>query len=420
MGPVHLTKRLANMAGKRNSTEQGAQMTPERFSISIPAARLDDLRDRLRRTRFAPDYANENWSYGTEGGYLRELVAYWAEDYDWRAQEAVMNLWPHYRVVLDDVPIHYMHVRGRGPAPMPLILSHGWPWTFWDLHAVIGPLTDPAAYGGDPADAFDVVVPSMPGFGFSTPLTRPGVNFWTTADLWQKLMTEVLGYPRYAAQGGDWGALTTTQLGHRYAASLYGIHLSTVAPLSLFNHERPWDITAGTLAPDTLSEAEKRAFLKWQERIAAHVAVQVLDPQTLAYAMHDSPAGLLAWLIERRRTWGDCRNGLEATFDRDFLLTTASLYWFTDSFVTSARFYAEAARHLWSPSHTRSPLVEAPTAISHFVHDGTTGLGGGMETMFNLKWQRTHNQGGHFAPVEVPATIVTDIREAFRSARTRM
>jgi microsomal epoxide hydrolase len=300
---------------------------------------------------------------------------------------------------------------------MPIILSHGWPWTFWDLHSVIGPLADPGAHGGDPADAFDVIVPSMPGFGFSTPLTRSGINFWTTADLWHRLMAQVLGYPSYAAQGGDWGALTTMQLGHKYADSLRGIHISTVAPLSLFNHERPWDVTAGMLAPPGLDAGARSAFLAWQERIAAHVAVQVLDPQTLAYAMHDSPVGLLAWLIERRRAWGDCRNGLEATFDRDFLLTTAMIYWFTDSFVTSARFYAEAARNTWQPSHDRTPVVEAPTGISHFEHDGTVGLGAGMESMFNLVFERKHDRGGHFAPVEVPDTIVTDIRDVFRPLR---
>ena len=392
-------------------------MQIERFEIEIPATRLADLRHRLDRVRYPHDYANDDWAYGVNGKYLRELVDYWRTGYDWRAQERAINSFEHYRTRIDDVPVHFLRAAGRGPAPIPIILSHGWPWTFWDLHAVVEPLADPGAHGGDPADAFDVIVPSMPGFGFSTPLTRTGINFWATADLWHRLMTEGLDYPRYAAQGGDWGALTTTQLGHKYADSLYGIHISTVAPLSLFNHERPWDVTAGTLAPPGLVDAARRAFLAWQERIAAHVAVQVLDPQTLAYAMHDSPAGLLAWLIERRRTWGDCRRGLEEAFDRDFLLTTATIYWLTDSFVTSARFYAEAARNLWQPSHDRSPLIEAPTGISHFTHDGTVGLGTGIESMFNLVFQRHHDEGGHFAPAEVPQTIVTDVRDLFRPLR---
>lgn len=387
------------------------------FAVSVSDARLRDLQQRLDRTHFPDDYANEGWEYGVNADYLRDLVDYWRNGYDWRAEERRINAFSHYRVQIDGIHIHFIRAPGHGPAPMPIILSHGWPWTFWDLHAVIGPLADPAAHGGDPMDAFEVIVPSMPGFGFSTPLTRTGINFWTTADLWQQLMTQTLGFRRYAAQGGDWGALTTTQLGHKYAGSLHGILISTVAPLSLFNHERPWDVTAGTLAPPELDATARREFLAWQERIAAHVAVQVLDPQTLAYAMHDSPVGLLAWLIERRRAWGDCRDGLEATFDRDFLLTTTMLYWLTDSFVTSARFYAEAARHPWQPSHERSPAIEAPTGISHFAHDGTVGLGAGIESMFNLVFERHHDKGGHFAPAEVPETIVADIREMFRPLR---
>lgn len=394
-------------------------MQPERFEIRVPDAVLEDLRERLRRTRWAPDFANDDWSYGTNARTLRELVAYWLDGYDWRAEEAAMNRFPHWRVELDGVPVHFLRVPGRGPSPIPLILSHGWPWTFWDLHRVIGPLSDPAAHGGDPADAFEVIVPSMPGFGFSTPLAQTGVNFWTTAELWHRLMTEVLGFERYAAQGGDWGALTTTQLGHAHADSLYGIHLSTLAPLSLFDHERPWDITAGTLAPAGLAPAERERFLAWQRRIASHVAVQVLDPQTLAYGLHDSPVGLLAWLLERRRSWGDCRRGVVATFGRDFLLTTTMLYWVTESFVTSARFYAEAARNRWRPSHARTPLVGAPTGISTFRHDGTVGLGAGMESLFHVVYSREHDEGGHFAPIEVPERIVDDVRATFRPFRPR-
>lgn len=393
-------------------------MIPQRFTVEFPEARLQHLWHRLETARFPHDYANDDWSYGTQGRTLRKLVDHWLDGYDWTAQLHAINQFQHYRVSVQGLPIHFIRAEGKGSAPMPLVLSHGWPWTFWDLHKVIGPLSDPAAHGGDPADAFEVIVPSMPGFGLSTPVDRTGINFWTTADLWHELMTGVLGFPRYAAQGGDWGALTTTQLGHKFADSLFGIHISTVAPLSLFNHERPWDVTGGMLAPPELGIAERQAFLSWQQRIAAHVAVQVLDPQTLAYAMHDSPVGLLAWLIERRRAWGDCREGLLQAFEPDFLLTTTMLYWLTDSFVTSARFYAEAARNLWQPSHTESPLVAAPTGISYFTHDGTVGLGAGMESMFNVSFQRTHERGGHFAPVEAPEAIVADLREMFRPLRS--
>lgn len=387
------------------------------FTVSISEDMLDDVRSRLARTRYPDDLDNADWSYGTNAAWLRAMVEYWRTDYDWRSQERAINAFRHRRTEIAGVPIHFVHAKGVGPAPMPLILSHGWPWTFWDMHRIIGPLSDPATHGGDPADAFEVIVPSMPGFGFSTPLRQTGVNFANTADLWNRLMTEGLGFDRYAAHGGDWGSLTTAQLGHKYADHLHGIHLSTMAPLYLFNHERPWDVTAGTMVPAGLPEDERARMIAWQQRIASHVAVQVLDPQTLSYGLHDSPAALLAWLAERRRSWGDCRDGLDAAFDRDFMITTTMLYWVTESFVTSARFYAEAARNPWQPSHDRTPMVEAPTGISQFPHDGTTGLGAGLDADFNVVQHREHDHGGHFAAYEAPEAIVTDIRDMFRAMR---
>ena len=176
------------------------------FSVHVPDSVLEDLRDRLARTRWAPDFGNERWSYGTNGAYLRELCDYWRQGFDWRKQEAAINAYPHFKVELEGIPIHFIRQPGKGPKPMPLVLTHGWPWTFWDMNKLIGPLSDPAAHGGDAADAFDVVVPSFPGYGFSTPLTTTGINFWRTADLWVTLMQEVLGYSRFSAYGADWGA----------------------------------------------------------------------------------------------------------------------------------------------------------------------------------------------------------------------
>ena len=201
-------------------------MQPEKFEIEIPQAALDDLQDRLARSRAANDFANANWAYGMNGDYLRELVDYWQNDFDWRAQEAAMNEYDHYRATIDDVPIHFIHEPGKGPDPIPLVLTHGWPWTFWDYEKLIRPLSDPASFGGDPADAFHVVVPSLPGFAFSSPLETPGVHWGRTAELWVALMRDVLGYDRFAAQGGDWGALVTGELGHRFAEHLYGVHVT--------------------------------------------------------------------------------------------------------------------------------------------------------------------------------------------------
>ena len=195
-------------------------MQKEPFTINVPEDVLTDLHERLTKVRWAQDFANPNWEYGTNGDYLKELVEYWRDEYDWRKQEQEMNSFANYKTTIDGIPIHFIHEPGKGPNPTPLILSHGWPWTFWDFHKVIRPLTDPASFGGDPADSFDVIVPSLPGYGFSTPLTTPGINYWRTADLWVKLMQDVLGYDKFAAQGGDWGAIITAQLGHKHADKL--------------------------------------------------------------------------------------------------------------------------------------------------------------------------------------------------------
>src|SRR5260221_2373884 len=210
-------------------------MQKEPFTIAIPEEALTDLRERLTKVRWPLDFANEQWQYGTNLGYLKELVDYWLHKYDWRAQERAMNAFSHYKTTIDGVPIHFIHEPGKGPNPTPLILSHGWPWTFWDLAKVIRPLADPAAFGGDPADAFDVVVPSLPGFCFSSPLTKPGINWWRTADLWVTLMRDVLGYSKFAAEGGDWGAFVTQQLGHKYPQHLIGVYLTLAIPMDFFS-----------------------------------------------------------------------------------------------------------------------------------------------------------------------------------------
>ena len=392
-------------------------MPVEAFRVEVAEAALDDLRHRLKSTRWPDDFANDDWLYGTNATYLRELVDYWIDGYDWRRREREINEFDHYRVDIEGSPIHFIREPGQGPKPIPLILTHGWPWTFWDLNKIIRPLADPASFGADRDDAFEVIVPSLPGFGFSTPLLQPGINFWRTADMWHSLMTQTLGFERFGAQGGDWGALVTAQLGHKYAASLIGIHLTNLVPLTLFNHQRPWDITAGAMVSNELPEAEQQMQLAQQRRIASHVAVQVLDPQTLAYGLHDSPVGLLAWLVERRFTWGDCNGDVESRFSKDHLLTTAMLYWVTNSFVTSARYYAEAAHNPWRPSHDRSPVVEVPAGATYLGNDVGRGAIPEVREDFDLRYERSHPSGGHFAPAEEPEVVINDIRETFRPLR---
>jgi pimeloyl-ACP methyl ester carboxylesterase len=387
-------------------------MEQEPFRIAVPDAVLTELRDRLARTRWPMDFANQDWAYGTNRQYLEQLVKYWREQYDWRKHEQEINSFSHYKVTIDDVPIHFIYERGKGPKPIPLILSHGWPWTFWDLRKVIRPLADPAAFGGDPTDAFDVVVPSLPGFCFSTPLTKPGINWWRTADLWMVLMREVLGYNQFAAEGGDWGALVTEQLGHKYPQHLIGIYLTLAIPMDFFS--------GGAFREADYGPDEQAALARNNEaalHVISHSAVQRHDPQTLAYAMHDSPAGLCAWILERRRNWSDCGGDVERRFSKDELLTHIMLYWVTDCFVTSVRYYYEARTQPWTPVHGRMPVIEAPTAIGVFPRELRIPPRKWAEGYYNLKRWTLMTAGGHFAPNEEPDQLVRDLRAFYRSFR---
>ncbi len=390
----------------------------EPFTVDVPEEVLEDLHTRLSRTRLADDFGNDDWSYGFKREELAEYLAYWQDGYDWRAQEREINSFANYRVVIDEIPVHFIHERGKGPNPVPLILTHGWPWTFWDFHKVIGPLTDPASFGGDPADSFDVIVPSLPGYGFSSPLRTPKLAHWAISDLWVRLMQDVLGYERFAAHGGDWGGLITSQLGHKYADRLIGVHLVGAATPGLFNVDRPWADLLKNFIDKRMPQSDRSALVAWESRHASHAAVHSIDPQTLAYALDDSPAGLCAWLLDRRRTWSDCGNDLTSVFSRDELLTFVTIYWVTRTFGTSARLYKDSATNWWTPSHDRTPLVEAPTGISIFTRDMPPGASwDNLSSDFNLQFFREHDRGGHFAPAEQPETLVTDLRDSFRPLR---
>src|SRR6202171_3170285 len=231
----------------------------EPFKIDVSQDVLDDLKSRLQNTRFAPDLNNEDMYYGLSTSYMKDLVSYWLNHFDWKQAEKEINSFNQHRLEIDGTPVHFIYEKGKGPNSIPIILFHGWPWTFWMWQKVIRPLTDPASFGGDPNLSFDVIVPSLPGFGFSTPLTHVDMNHWKMADSFHKLMTEVLGYEKYAVGGSDYGALITSQLGHKYAKSLYGIHLGTdLIPSFFLSQERPWDLTEGHTIPEGTPEVLRK------------------------------------------------------------------------------------------------------------------------------------------------------------------
>jgi pimeloyl-ACP methyl ester carboxylesterase len=378
------------------------------FRVEIPEADLEEVRERLRRTRWPREpFVNDDWQAGANLAYMRELVAYWLKDYDWRAQEREMNAFSHFRTEIDGYPIHFIREPGKGPNPMPLVINHGWPWTFWDMRKIIRPLADPASYGGDPADAFDVIAPSLPGFTFSSPVGTAPANFYTAADLWVKLMDR-LGYGRFGTQGGDIGAMVSTQLGHKYPDRIIGAHLHLLLPMKP-PHPEPADFT-----PEELEfGAKTQAFM---QNGSGYMHIQRTRPQTISYAMHDSPAGLAAWLVEKRRAWGDTRDGLETVFSKDDLITTVMLYWLTETSVSSAKHYYDGGKadHV----HDRLPVVEAPTGVLQFKGDVILQPRKWAERYYNLKRWNVAERGGHFAPAEKPDVLVEDLRAFFRPLRS--
>jgi pimeloyl-ACP methyl ester carboxylesterase len=289
---------------------------------------------------------------------------------------------------------------------MPLVINHGWPWTFWDMRKIIGPLSDPAAHGGDPADAFDVVAPSLPGFAFSSPVGKEPANFFTTADLWVKLMSR-LGYEHFATQGGDIGAMVSSQLGHKYADRINGAHLHLLLPTKAPRPE-PADFT-----PEEAAFGQRTA--QFMQDGSGYMHIQRTRPQTISYAMHDSPVGLAAWLVEKRRAWGDTLDGLETVFSKDDLITTAMLYWLTETYVSSAKHYYDS--RFTDHVHDRVPVVEAPTGVLQFKGDVILQPRKWAERYFNLKRWNVAERGGHFAPMETPQVLVDDIRAFFRTLR---
>jgi len=376
----------------------------EPFSIDIPEQALEDLRQRLRNTRLPEPLAGLGWSEGMDAGVLRELIVQWSTTFDWRAQEAALNRLPQFVATLGEQQVHFVHQRGVGPNPMPLVLTHGWPGSFIEMQRIVALLTDPARHGGDPADAFDVVVPSVPGYTFSAPFRQAGCGPYEVAGLWSELMSG-LGYERFGAQGGDVGAAVTSWLGVRFPERLTGIHLNYIP-----GAYRP---SLGETDPP-LSQ-EETAFLQraaaFSEAEGAYAHIQRTKPQSLAVALSDSPAGLLAWMGEKILSWCDP----DAVIDRQWLLTNVTLYWLTNCIGSSFRPYVEGGRRPLTFDH--GVRVQPPTGVALFPKELPMPPRSWVERGYNVKRWTTMPRGGHFAALEQPELLAEDIRAFFREFR---
>ncbi len=362
------------------------------FRLTTPDGALDALRDRLRAARWPePLLDGAGWDLGTDLGYLRELVAYWADDFDWSAQEAALDELPHYRGTVDGVGIHYIHVPAATGAGFPLVLSHGWPDSFWRYLKVLPLLTE-----------FDVVIPSLPGFGYSDKPRMPGMHARRIAALWAKLMTGVLGFDRFGAAGGDLGSAVTRFLGLDHSEHVVAIHRTDVGMPLL------------QLDPAELTDDE-RTYLagvdRWRAAEGAYALMQRTKPQTLAYSLNDSPVGLAAWIVEKLRAWSDCDGDVERRFTKDELLTNITIYWLTETIGSSFRLYHDAMQ---IPIDQHARRIEVPCGIAVFPHDIAIPPRSWAERTSNIVHWTEMPSGGHFGPFEEPELYAEDLRAFFR------
>jgi len=380
----------------------------EKFTINVPEEVIADLRRRLVATRWPDEIENAGWEYGSSLGYMRSLVDYWMNAYDWRRHEAALNQLPQYRVAIDGLRVHFVHVRGKGPKPLPLVITHGWPGSFIEMMKLIPLLTDPVAHGGREEDAFHLVVPSLPGYGFSDRPRERGMNPSKVAALWVRLMGE-LGYERFGAQGGDWGSTVSTALGLEFPQRIIGIHLNYIAGRFLLG---------GTLnqpPDDEIAKAYLAQLRAWWDYEGGYSHVQGTKPQTLGYALNDSPVGLAAWIVEKFRTWSDCGGDPDRIFTRDEILTNVMIYWVTQSINSSTRLYFETRERPLelSPSNR----VQPPVAVALFPKEIAMPPRALAERGYNIVRWNTMPRGGHFAATEQPDLLAQDIREFFASLR---
>jgi epoxide hydrolase len=383
------------------------------FRLQIPETELVDLHDRLDRTRWPDELPDVGWAYGVPLGYLQELLRYWRHDYDWRAAEERLNRWPQFTTTIDGANVHFAHLRSPDPQAMPLLMTHGWPGSIIEFADVAGPLSDPESHSRPDADAFHVVLPSIPGFGLSGPTRDRGWEVRRVAAAFAELMDR-LGYPRYGVHGGDWGWAISRELGRIHPDRVIGVHLTLISayPTSEPTAEELSRLS-GTERQRTLASWDRTR--RWRRESDGYATLQSTRPQTLAYALTDSPVGQLAWIVEKFKEWTDSRERPEDAVDRDQLLTNVMLYWLTRTAGSSARIYYERAH---SP-HASSVLEPSatPTAVAVFRHENFLPLRHLAEQTDNIVRWSEFDRGGHFAAMEEPDLLIEDLRTFFRQLR---
>lgn len=381
------------------------------FKIAVPNAVLKDLDIRLASTRLLRDQARD-WKSGTSPAYLGELIDYWRKCYDWRKQEALLNRFSQFEATIDGTKLHFIHEKGRAATSIPIILTHGYPDLFFRFHKLIPLLTDPATHGGDDAVSFDVVVPSLPGFGFSE-LRQESGGVFGFGDLWNKLMTDTLGYAKFGAHGGDWGSTVTEHLARSHAPSLIGIHLTDVPFWHIFQR------------PNDLSSAEREFFKeneRWQKEDGAYAMIQGTRPRTAAIGLNDLPAGLASWIVEKFQEWSDCGGNIELRFTKDELLTNIMIYWVTGTIGSSFQPYHDfmnAGGLRWTTETVKQWIgsSKTPAAFACFPKDISNPPREWAARFFNVQRWTEMPSGGHFAALEEPQRLAEDIRAFFRSLR---
>ena len=382
------------------------------FRIDIAQSELDELYDRLDRVRWPDELPGAGWAYGVPLAYLRELVRYWRHEYDWRAAEARLNAWPQFTTTIDGTGVHFAHIRSPEPDATPLIITHGWPGSIVEFADVAGPLSDPRAYGGDPADAFHLVIPGIPGFGFSGPTREAGWEFKRVAGAFAELMGR-LGYRRYGAQGGDWGAVISRELGRTRPDQIIGVHLNLIPGAGASAEPAEDELSALSPAERERTLASWERARHWAAEKQGYADIQATRPQTLAYALTDSPVGQLAWIAEKFTEWTDSREG---GIDRDRLLTNVMIYWLTRTAGSSARIYYERAHaDYWGKPPEPS---RAKTALAAFPQENFLPLRHIADQTNNIVRWTEFDRGGHFPAMEQPDLLINDIREFFREIRT--